>query len=303
MRSASSPDRSAEAGVTDVCAVTLLILTSAAVYAEKAPVERLIEMSKSHPSDLEQALKDTLGVDAIQKRTAVDGIGNEFIWAVTAPSQPKIKIDYDADITAVSKAGSLWMYQGSVTTGTAHKFVWVVDGKPFGGKSDIPAYGPESYPKPGVLEGKLTGSIVMESRIYPDMKANVWYYVPAQWDGTTPLPVQIWGDGQGYVRRVSKSRALEVLDNLTAEKLIPPVVNVFIQPGQAGTSPRRSVEYDTVSDTYTRYLLEEVLPEIGKTVKLRQDGYSRAIIGQSSGGIAAFNAAYLKPDQFSRVIS
>ncbi len=65
----------------------------------------------------------------------------------------------------------------------------------------------------------------------------------------------------------------------------------------------RSVEYDTVSDTYPRYLLEEVLPEIDKTVKLRQDAYSRAIIGQSSGGIAAFSAAYLKPDQFSRIIS
>jgi hypothetical protein len=48
-------------------------------------------------------------------------------------------------------------------------------------------------------------------------------------------------------------------------------VNVFIQPGQVGTRAMRSVEYDTVSDTYPRYLLEEVLPEIDKTVKLRQD--------------------------------
>jgi enterochelin esterase-like enzyme len=61
----------------------------------------------------------------------------------------------------------------------------------------------------------------------------------------------------------------------------------------------RSVEDDTASETYTRYLLEEVLPEIGKTVKLRQDAYSRAIIGQNSGGTAGFNAAHLKSDQFS----
>jgi len=283
--------------------LTLILLTSAAGYAEKVPVDKLIEMAKSHSPGLEQALQDSLGTDAIQKGTAVDGIGKEFIWAVAAGSQPKLKIDYEDDITAVVKVGSLWVYQGPVKTGTAHKFVWIVDGKPFGGKSDIPAYGPESYPKPGVPEGKLAGPIVMESKVYPDMKANVWYYVPAQWDGTTPLPVQIWSDGQGYVRRMSKSRALEVLDNLTAEKQIPLMVNIFIQPGQVGNRAMRSPEYDTVSDTYARYLTEEVLPEIGKTVKLRQDAYSRAIIGQSSGGIAAFNAAYLKPDQFSRVIS
>ena len=38
----------------------------------------------------------------------------------------------------------------------------------------------------------MTDPIALESKIYPDMKADVWYYVPAQWDGTTPLPVQIW---------------------------------------------------------------------------------------------------------------
>jgi hypothetical protein len=31
----------------------------------------------------------------------------------------------------------------------------MVDGKPFGGKNDIPAYGPDSYPQSGVPEGKF----------------------------------------------------------------------------------------------------------------------------------------------------
>jgi enterochelin esterase family protein len=42
---------------------------------------------------------------------------------------------------------------------------------------------------------------------------------------------------------------------------------------------------------------------VEKTYKLRQDGYSRAIAGESSGGICAFNAAWLMPDKFSRVHS
>jgi enterochelin esterase-like enzyme len=46
-----------------------------------------------------------------------------------------------------------------------------------------------------------------------------------------------------------------------------------------------------------------VLPEVEKTYKLRQDGYSRAIAGESSGGICAFNVAWVMPDKFARVQS
>ena len=64
-------------------------------------------------------------------------------------------------------------------------------------------------------------------------------------------------------------------------------------------------EYDTLSDRYVRFLLEEILPETEKTmnIKLRQDGAGRGISGVSSGGICAFTAAWEKPDQFTRVQS
>jgi enterochelin esterase-like enzyme len=65
----------------------------------------------------------------------------------------------------------------------------------------------------------------------------------------------------------------------------------------------RSVQYDTVSGTYGKYLLEEVLPAVEKTYKLRKDPYSRAIGGASSGAICAFNVAWYYPEHFSRVLS
>ncbi len=46
-----------------------------------------------------------------------------------------------------------------------------------------------------------------------------------------------------------------------------------------------------------------MLPEVGKTVKLRQDAAGRAICGASSGGICAFTAAWERPDLFSKVLS
>jgi enterochelin esterase-like enzyme len=65
----------------------------------------------------------------------------------------------------------------------------------------------------------------------------------------------------------------------------------------------RSTEYDTVSERYARFLRDEILPQVAAQYNLRQDAYSRAITGLSSGGICSFNAAWQMPDQFSRVIS
>jgi hypothetical protein len=70
------------------------------------------------------------------------------------------------------------------------------------------------------------------AKLYPGVKTNVWFYVPAQWDGVTPLAVQVWGDGQNFTgSRPDQWRVLETLDNLTAQKRIPLMVNIFVQPG------------------------------------------------------------------------
>jgi enterochelin esterase family protein len=102
----------------------------------------------------------------------------------------------------------------------------------------------------------------------------------------------------------SRIRLFTVTENLVRQKLLPPMVHVMIAPGQSPDGrATRSMEYDTVSDRYARFLMEEVLPEVEKMYKLRPDGYSRAIAGESSGGICAFNVAWLMPGKFSRVHS
>jgi len=283
--------------------IVTLLLFAALASAQKVPKETLVEMAKQKAPGLEQALRDALGEDALQKGTAFAVDHADFLAAISATGRPLIQIDQLPPVAA-TKNGGLWLYQTALRAGTSHRFNWILDAQPFGGALNIPAFAPDSYPQPGSPEGKLTGPLVLESKIYPDMKANVWYYVPAQWDGATPLPVEIWGDGQMYVQRPGNLRVLDALDNLTRQKRIPLMVNIFIQPGTAAGKPQmRSIEYDTVDDAYARYLLEEILPEIGKNVKLRTDGYSRAMVGESSGGICAFNAAFLKPGEFSRVLS
>jgi enterochelin esterase family protein len=88
-------------------------------------------------------------------------------------------------------------------------------------------------------------------------------------------------------------------------------VGVFVNPGtdpskrSGRPATNRSFEYDTLSDQYARFLLEEILPATEKqaNVKLRTDPASRAIGGRSSGGICAWTVAWEKPDQFGKVWS
>jgi len=179
----------------------------------------------------------------------------------------------------------------------------MVDGQRVGGKSDVAAFGPDSYEHTGVPPGKLSEKIVHSSKIYEGMQTNYWIYVPAQYDPGQPAALMVWQDGQGRVQRDGAARSQIVFDNLTYQKKIPVMIHVFIQPGTVGARAMRSIEYDTVSDKYARFLRDEVLPESTPNMTSAKDGYSRGISGSSSGGICAFNVAWWQPEQFSRVLS
>src|SRR5262249_55013639 len=140
-----------------------------------------------------------------------------------------------------------------------------------------------------------------KSKVFEGTSRDWWIYVPAQYSDEKPACVMVFQDGGGY-----KDFVPTVFDNLIARKDIPVTVGVFINPGtfENGRS-NRSFEYDTLSDQYARFILEEMLPETekGANVKLRRDAAGRAISGISSGGICAWTVAWEKPDQFSKVLS
>ncbi len=282
--------------------IAVLLFASLAA-AQKVSTSELLSMARSRAAGLEQALRDTLGAENLQKGTAAAGEMGEFVFAIEAEKGPSLQINNDPP-GAAYRVGGLWVFSTHLRTGTSYRYTWWMDGKTIGGANNLPAFGVDSYAHANAPQGKLTGPMELASTIYPDMKANVWYYVPAQWDGRTPLAVQVWNDGQQFTgERPGRWRVLETLDNLTAQKRIPLLASVFVQPGEGPARNQRSLEYDPVNDTYARYLLNEVLAEVGKHVPLRTDAYSRAIAGFSSGGMASFNAAFQRPDEFSRVLS
>jgi enterochelin esterase-like enzyme len=196
-----------------------------------------------------------------------------------------------------------WTYSGKLKIGTSHSFYYMVDGQRVGGQTDVPAYGPDSATHPGVPQGRLSEKMVHTSKIYPGMVTEYWLYVPAQYDPQTPAALMVWQDGHYHIERTGASRLQNVIDNLTHQKKIPVAIYLFIEPGKVGEQAMRSIEYDTVSDQYPRFLRDEIMPQIYVQYNIRKDPYSRAIAGNSSGGICAFNAAWYHYDQFSRVLA
>lgn len=169
--------------------------------------------------------------------------------------------------------------------------------------------GPDSARQPNVPEGKIT-KFAWKSKLFEGTERDVWVYVPAQYSDRKPAAVMVFQDGFNYLNDKGQFRVPIVFDNLIHRQEMPVTIGIFINPGvvpaaKPDQQPRknRSFEYDTLSDQYARFLLEEILPEVGKTYRLSDDPRDRAIGGISSGGICAFTVAWERPDAFRKVLS
>jgi gluconolactonase len=169
--------------------------------------------------------------------------------------------------------------------------------------------GPDSQRRPDVPKGTVMQH-TWTSKIFPGTVRDYWVYVPAQYKSDKPAAVMIFQDGAGYVKEDGAWRTPIVFDNLIAKHEMPVTIGIFINPGVLPASStdqqaryNRSFEYDGLGDRYARFLLEEILPEVGKQYNLSSDPNDRAISGASSGAICAFTAAWNRPDAFRRVLS
>lgn len=173
--------------------------------------------------------------------------------------------------------------------------------------------GPDSLPQDGVPKGRLEGPFEFHSKVFDGTVRQYWVYVPAQYTADKPANVLVFQDGQRATNPRGVLRVQNVLDNLIHKKEIPVTIGIFITPGHKsreyptnlgmGNPNNRSFEYDTLSDQYARFIVDEMLPEVGKKYSLTKDPAGRAIGGTSSGAICAFTVAWNRPQEFRNVIS
>ena len=171
-------------------------------------------------------------------------------------------------------------------------------------------FGPDSFPQAGVPVGAVEKFSWKTSTRYPGTERDYWVYVPKQYDAAKPACLMVFLDGGGYGSTNGQFRTPTVFDNLIHKQEMPVTIGVFInpgnippaEPGQKGRS-NRSYEYDSLGDLNVRFILEEILPEVGKKWNLTKDPSGRATAGISSGGIGAFTMAWERPNEFGRVLS
>jgi sugar lactone lactonase YvrE/enterochelin esterase-like enzyme len=169
---------------------------------------------------------------------------------------------------------------------------------------------PGALSQPEVPKGEVLRFTFDRSKIFPGTVRDYWVYVPAQYTPDKPACLYVNQDGVQW-------QAPAVFDTLIAQKEMPVTIGLFVMHGRVKAQSdsaldrfNRSYEYDGLGDSYARFLLEELLPEVemkktadGRPIRISRDGNDHAIGGASSGAICALTVAWERPDQFPRVFS
>ena len=142
--------------------------------------------------------------------------------------------------------------------------------------------GKDSQRVAGTPQGTVTEYQWLDSKIYPGTKRRYYVYVPAQYDASQSAALMVFQDGHAYMNENGEYRAPIIFDNLIHRQELPVMIGVFIDPGhlkdelpeKRGWNPKpenRSVEYDSLSDTYSKFVLEEILPDVEKNYTITKD--------------------------------
>jgi len=296
-----------------------LLLTVLAFAAQEAPftpkaLEAALaanptgEQAEALAAQLRKAFGPDIGNLAKLPAPKIDELS--VAWAIEVPNAPtgagapRVVADDGKFTLALRRVGATDVYAGVkyFNWGDATRWHYEIgDRRAQAGTGQLEVYTTplEAKEQPGVPKGKLIQMPKWTSKIFADTTRDWWVYVPAQYKPEQPAAVMVWQDGQN-----AKNYVPVFFDNMIAKGEVPVTISICIAPGtKSNNQSNRSFEYDTLSDQYVRFLLEEILPEVEKSYKLRHDAASRAIAGISSGGICAFTVAWERPNEFSKVLS
>jgi enterochelin esterase-like enzyme len=130
---------------------------------------------------------------------------------------------------------------------------------------------------------------------------HVYVYIPRQYVPGSAAPFMVVQDGHSYINRLAP-----VLDNMIAAKRVPAMI--VIAPDSGGSDAQgsqRGLEYDALSERYSNFVEQELLPAVSKNygVKFTSDPEGRATMGGSSGAICAWTMAWFHPELYHKVLS
>lgn len=167
----------------------------------------------------------------------------------------------------------------------------------------------DSQRQKGTPQGTVTKH-EFRSSLFANTVRDYYVYIPAQYDASKPAALMIFQDGHAYVNEKGSYKTPIVFDNLIHQGKMPVTIGLFINPGHDESkggiispwkSSNRSVEYDSMNDDYTQFLIKEMIPLLQMQYNISNNPRMKAIGGVSSGGICAFTAAWEHPEVFQKV--
>ena len=139
---------------------------------------------------------------------------------------------------------------------------------------------------PEARPGELRDLVVPSRALGRD--AHVRVYLPARFCTTASYPLLVVHDGDDFLQyAVMKT----VLDNLIHRMDVAEIVVAFTNPGD------RLAEYAN-STAHSRFLTDELLPELETSLPLVGQRAGRALLGSSFGAVASLAAAYRAPEVY-----
>lgn len=116
-----------------------------------------------------------------------------------------------------------------------------------------------------------------------DYDINYQVYTPYNYAYTEQLPVIYYINGEDFINPL-KGNTITILDNLVANKIIPPIIAVFVSSPTSNNSNENHTESRNYNDLrYLDFLTDQLVKTIDKEYKTLATPDNRAIAGVQHG--------------------
>jgi len=150
-------------------------------------------------------------------------------------------------------------------------------------------------PKKNVIPGNME-KMDIHSNIL-NTKRKIWIYTPNNFNSyDKPLHLLIVFDGKAFI---DFTLTPQILDNLHAEKKIPPSIAIFIH-NYSGYSRGRDL---LCQPQFADFIVKDLLPWAHEKYNISSDPAHSVLVGSSSGGLAASFIGFKHPEMFRNILS
>jgi enterochelin esterase-like enzyme len=217
-------------------------------------------------------------------------IPNTDIWILKASFPKDARLDYKIilnDVDWIIDPANLNNQWSGVGGGSPNSELRMPNWKP----------DPTSVYKEGTPSGRMVKDILFNSQsLGYQITYNV--YLPVGYNTNQKYPIIYVTDGYEYLHE-RMGNMQTTLDNVINQKMIQPVVAVFIDHREpVNRSNNRRMQELAMNSKYLNFFEQEFIQHIESKYSVINDPKQRAILGTSMGGLTAAYFAFAKPGVF-----